>query len=171
MELDEFSTFFQLHYPTLCARINLLVQQPDLAEDLVQDAFVKFWETKPVLLSENAAPAYVAKMAVNNALMHLRTKRQQEKKRKDFVASQPMANNPTEEGINYNESEKKLLEVLQSLPPSCREIFILSRFEQMSYKEIANHLYLSIKTVENQLLKALKIMRESLLALATYYFF
>jgi RNA polymerase sigma-70 factor (ECF subfamily) len=82
-----------------------------------------------------------------------------------------MASNPTEEGINYNESEKKLLDALQRLPPACREIFILSRYEQMSYKEIANQLDLSIRTVENQLLKALKIMRESLLALATYYFF
>jgi RNA polymerase sigma-70 factor (ECF subfamily) len=171
MELHEFSTFFQQHYPTLCARINLLVQQSDLAEDLVQDAFVKFWEVKPVLLNKNAAPGYVAKMAVNNALAHLRTKRQQEKKMKNLVAGQSMASNPTEEGINYNESEKKLLDALQSLPPACREIFILSRYEQMSYKEIANQLDLSIRTVENQLLKALKIMRESLLALATYYFF
>jgi RNA polymerase sigma-70 factor (ECF subfamily) len=90
---------------------------------------------------------------------------------KDLVAGQSMASNPTEEGINYNESEKKLLDALQRLPPACREIFILSRYEQMSYKEIANQLDLSIRTVENQLLKALKIMRESLLALATYYFF
>ncbi len=170
MEIDEFSVFFQLHYPSICARINLLVKESDLAEDLVQDAFVKFWETKPVLLDRNAASGYVARIALNNALMHLRAKRVHEKKLYEFGASQSVASNPTEEAIHYQESENKLIDALQKLPPACREIFILSRYEQMSYKEIAKQLTLSTKTVENQLLKALKIMREHLLLLIAYYF-
>jgi RNA polymerase sigma-70 factor (ECF subfamily) len=170
MEIDEFSVFFQHHYPSICARINLLVKESDLAEDLVQDAFVKFWETKPVLLDRNAASGYVARIALNNALMHLRAKRVHEKKLHEFGVSQSVASNPTEEAIHYQESENKLIDALQKLPPACREIFILSRYEQMSYKEIAKQLTLSTKTVENQLLKALKIMREHLLLLITYYF-
>jgi|688.fasta_scaffold03188_3 RNA polymerase sigma-70 factor (ECF subfamily) len=168
MEIGEFNSFFELHYAAICARVNLLVQQSDLSEDLVQDAFVKFWETKPTLLNKNAAPGYVARIAINNALMHLRSKRQHEKKLKEFGTRQSIANNPTEEAILYQESEKRLINALKRLPPACREIFILSRYEQMSYKEIASHLNLSIKTVENQLLKALHIMREHLLLLIAY---
>jgi RNA polymerase sigma-70 factor (ECF subfamily) len=100
--------------------------------------------------------------------MHLRSKRQHEKKLKEFGTRQSIANNPTEEAILYQESEKRLINALKRLPPACREIFILSRYEQMSYKEIASHLNLSIKTVENQLLKALHIMREHLLLLIAY---
>jgi RNA polymerase sigma-70 factor (ECF subfamily) len=170
MEIKEFNAFFQHHYPAICARVNLLVQDPHLSEDLVQDAFVKFWETKPVLMNNSAAPGYVARMAVNNALMYLRTKKLQEKRWTEFGAAQPVANNPTEENIDYRESQKKLTTALQKLPPGCREVFILSRYEQMTYKEIAEQLDISIKTVENQILKALKILRESLLALAFYYF-
>ncbi|MFM8912792.1 MAG: RNA polymerase sigma-70 factor [Flammeovirgaceae bacterium] len=170
MSLVEFAAFFQIHYPTICARVNLLVRDHDVSEDLVQDAFAKFWETKPVLMNNSAAPGYVARMAINNALMYLRTKKLQEKRLTEFGAVQPVANNPTEENINHRESEKKLATALRKLPPGCREVFVLSRYEQMTYSEIAEQLDISIKTVENQILKALKILRESLLTLAFYYF-
>ena len=170
MTLQDFTIFFQSHYPALCARTNLLLRDSDLSEDLVQDAFVKFWEKKPVLLNAGSAHAYVSKIALNNALMHLREKKRQKRVLADFAESTPVANNPIEEESSLQESEKKIFAVLQRLPPSCREVFILSRYEQMSYKEIASGLDISVKTVENQILKALKILRQSLLTLLFYYF-
>jgi RNA polymerase sigma-70 factor (ECF subfamily) len=163
MEIFEFNVLFHSCYAVLCARVNLIVQNHDLAEDLVQDAFVKFWESKPTLLNAEAAPAYVARIAINNALMHLRAQKQQEKNIKEFSLVHSITHNPIEEHIDHQESEQKLFDTLQKLPPACREVFVLSRYEQMSYKEIAALLNISVKTVENQILKALKKLRESLL--------
>jgi RNA polymerase sigma-70 factor (ECF subfamily) len=171
MEKKEFSAFFQRHYAYVCASVNLLVRDTAVSEDLVQEAFVKFWETKPVLLRDGAAPGYVKRMAINNALMYLRSKKTKEKQLIEFSAGQSASRNPTEEEIFNRESQQKLTTALQQLPRGCREVFMLSRYEQMTYHEIAEQLNISTKTVENQILKALKILRESLLAMALCYIF
>ena len=75
-----------------------------------------------------------------------------------------------EEHIAYQEVEARVEEAIQSLPPACKTIFVMSRYEGMSYQEIANELDLSVKTVENQMGKALKTMRSYLKAYIRHLF-
>ncbi|MFN7435003.1 MAG: sigma factor, partial [Bacteroidota bacterium] len=79
MEKKEFSAFFQRHYAYVCASVNLLVRDTAVSEDLVQEAFVKFWETKTFFLRDGAAPGYVKRIAINNALIYMRSKKSKEK--------------------------------------------------------------------------------------------
>jgi RNA polymerase sigma-70 factor, ECF subfamily len=173
MSLVEFETFFNRYYTPLCARISLIVFDRDLAEDLVQEAFVKFWNTNPDLSNPAAAPAYVSQIAVNNALMYLRKKHREEREQKEYKAVLPLTVNATEEEIYSADTARSIQEALQKLPPGCRRVFVLSRYEEMSYKEIASHLGISLKTVENQIGTALKILRTALqnLALALLFNF
>lgn len=74
----------------------------------------------------------------------------------DFVPSA----NTTEQELAFKEAEQTIHEALDTLPPACKTVFVMSRVEEMTYREIADVLNISIKTVENQIGKALKIMRE-----------
>ncbi len=73
-----------------------------------------------------------------------------------------------EDTMEYESEQKafreKLVEGIQSLPPKCKDVFLLSRMGKMSYQEIADHCGISVKTVENQIGKALKLLRAFVLA-------
>jgi len=166
MSLAEFETIFNRYYTPLCARISLIVSDKDLAEDLVQEAFIKFWNLKPDLNNIAATPAYISQIAINNALMYLRGKQREEKLQKEYKTSLPQSGNATEEDIHGADTARSIQEALQRLPPGCKRVFVLSRYEEMSYKEIASHLGISLKTVENQIGTALKILRAALQNLA-----
>jgi RNA polymerase sigma-70 factor, ECF subfamily len=163
MTAAQFESIFKQYYNSLCCRVLLIVNDKEIAEDLVQDAFIKFWETNPVLLNTKSAPSYIARIAINNALMFLRRKKYEEKQlefkpdKQEFVHS-------ADEALKENETELRLAKALAQLTPACRQIFVLSRYEEMSYKEIAEHLGISVKTVENQIGMALKILRSVLLS-------
>ncbi|HEV8513590.1 MAG TPA: RNA polymerase sigma-70 factor [Cyclobacteriaceae bacterium] len=162
MSIAQFESFFKQYYGPLCARIARIVSDNDLAEDLVQDAFVKFYESKPDLDKPNSAPAYVSQIAVNNALMYLRKKQREDKGREGYQAFIPKTINQTENLINETHTEQSIQNVLQKLPPGCLRVFVLSRYEEMTYKEIAAQLDISVKTVENQISNALKILKANL---------
>ncbi|GHN02918.1 DNA-directed RNA polymerase sigma-70 factor [Cytophagales bacterium WSM2-2] len=165
MSEKEFETCFNKHYETFCLRVALIINDRDVAEDLVQEAFVKFWENKPAVLNQESIPAYISKMAVNNALMYLRTRRQTGIKYEELKLSTPLEADSTEAQLDAKETENLVTKALLGLPPACRQVFILSRYEEMSYKEIAEELDISVKTVENHIGTALKRLRAALLSL------
>jgi RNA polymerase sigma-70 factor (ECF subfamily) len=94
--------------------------------------------------------------------MHLRKKQREEKNREDYEAFLPKIINQTENKINESDTEQSIRNALQRLPPACQRIFVMSRYEEMSYKEIATQLDISVKTVENQIGAALKILKAHL---------
>src|SRR4051812_44037200 len=99
MTLTQFEFTFNQYYRQICARVSLIVNDKDLAEDLVQDAFVKFWENKPLLLNQNSAPGYIAQMAVNGALMYLRKKQREEKEKSEFIVTRQKTINQTDDNL------------------------------------------------------------------------
>jgi RNA polymerase sigma-70 factor (ECF subfamily) len=157
-----FEELFRSLYPPLVRFACELLKDKDSSEDLVQEVFVKLWEKRERLQVHTSLKAYLY-MAVKNHCLNLIKKEQ----RLEFLEED-------EEVIEWKSTEQtdhrhqtRLLaqhidQALERLPPRCALIFKMSRFEEKTYQEIADILELSIKTVENQMGKALSMMREYL---------
>ena len=157
---QSFEQAFHMHYAVLCGYANKLLKDLDEAEEIVQETFYKIWEKREQLEITISFKAYVFRAVHNACLNYLK----HQKVRKAY-ADHVEANH--EEAANHdpaeqNELEQHVVEALDALPEKCREVFELSRFEGLKYKEIAERLEISEKTVENQMGKAFKILREKL---------
>lgn len=155
----EFEQLFRQHYKLLCNAANKIINDREAAEDVVQEVFVKLWNKRTELTVIQSLKSYLFRATVNTALNYLET-------RKNIVPLEAVGNIETAAGagdkVHYNELERKLAEAIEQLPPKCKAIFILSRYEGMKYQQIADHLDISVKTVENQMGKALQVLREKL---------
>jgi RNA polymerase sigma-70 factor, ECF subfamily len=149
---------FEANYPVVCATIFRFIQDSDTAKDLAQRVFIRFWEKREQITVTTSVNSYLHKMAVNEALAWLRLKSNKPSEELVVVAANPSFED-IEGTLLYDELKEQIMESIQSLPPRCRTVFQLSRFEEMTYHEIATEMNISIKTVENQMGKALKMIR------------
>lgn len=127
-------------------------------EDIVQETFLRIWEKKQNLIGSNDLPFYLYTAIRNNCLTHL--EKQQKTILRD-IEVQDMNEAPAERPAPGPETDYDTLlkNALQNLPPKCREVFELSRMSGLTYHQIGSSLGISVKTVENQMCKALKILR------------
>ncbi|MBX2928641.1 MAG: RNA polymerase sigma-70 factor [Saprospiraceae bacterium] len=153
---------FDAHYPEVCRAIFRLIPDQSLMEDLAQEVFMRFWEKREQIEVTGSVGAYLHRMAVNEALGHLRRKRYFQDDESHAAAFAAPAADGAEAGLLHRDLSDSLQTAMNALPPKCRTVFQLSRFEEMTYQEIADRMDISIKTVENQMGKALRIMREHL---------
>jgi RNA polymerase sigma-70 factor (ECF subfamily) len=157
-----FEQVFKENYRNLHAYACTLLKDETAGEEIVQQVFYKLWERMEKLTFSGSVTAYLYRAVHNESLNHI-------KHRKVRLAYQVHAvhtgmeqtEQPTKK-IQVRELEQRLHEAMNDLPEQCRTIFQLSRFEELRYKEIAERLQLSVKTVENQMGKALKILRSKL---------
>ncbi len=156
-----FQVIFRQHYDTVCKTIRRFIRENDTIEDLAQDVFVRFWERRHQIEIKTSIGAYIHRMAINEALSYLRKKKKFQQDNIENL-SLPNKESDTVQVMEGEELRLKIKKAIDCLPPKCRTVFLLSRHEEMSYKQIAEKLEISIKTVENQIGKALKIMREQL---------
>ncbi|MRG48037.1 RNA polymerase sigma-70 factor [Chitinophaga sp. SYP-B3965] len=139
------------------AAYNLL-RNKEVCEDLVQELFVDLWSKRNTLEIQEVRP-YLYRSAVNRALMVLRAG----KITLDLEAVEMLISEHATDDLVIDKDMRKSIELeIAALPEKCREVFILSRKEQLSHKEIASQLNISVKTVENHLTRALKSLRASL---------
>ena len=153
--------FYQF-YPFLCNTVFRILKDKALAEDLAQDTFFKFWEKRESIDVQTSLKAYLRRMAVNEALYYLRKNKKFQKASDVEPGDIGGTTDTVEDTLLHQELEDKIGAAIKTLPPRCQEVFKLSRFEDLSYKEIAAKLDISIKTVENQMGKALKILRAAM---------
>jgi RNA polymerase sigma-70 factor (ECF subfamily) len=156
---EAFELLFKAHYKELRAYAGVMLRDTDTAEEIVQGMFLKFWEKRELLSVQTSIKAYLYKCVYNDSMNYL--KHQKVKTKYHDFAAYTMNNEhePASSRVELSELEIKLQEALNELPEACRTIFQMSRFEELKYREIAEQLDLSIKTVENQMGKALKILR------------
>ena len=152
---------FHDHYPMVCKTIYRFVNDQPLTEDLAQEVFIRLWSKRHQLNITQSLPAYLRRMAINEALGHIRKNKNNQTDELNPGLHEGMETG-TEDQFLYGELKDRIAHVIDGLPPRCRVIFQLSRFDELTYKEIADKLDISIKTVENQMGKALKILREKL---------
>lgn len=165
MDLILFETLFRNLQPRLFAYCCKYVDDEEIARDLVQECFISFWENNSsVTLSPEA---YLFASVRNRCLSYFRAQRI----RTDYQDSvklqikefefHPEMHDPMGE-LYMKEVHTLLQEVLNSLPPKSRQIFIMSRYQGLKNKEIAEELEISIRTVESQLYQALKQIKKHL---------
>lgn len=157
----QFQAVFDKYYNSLCNYALTFTKSADTSEDIVQELFVKIWEDRRDLLSDDTIRYYLFTATRNNCITWLRG-------RKNAVIlewNDQDHESMTEPDFSGHRDPEKgtdpalLKQAIDRLPPKCREVFLLSRFSNMSYKEIAASLGISAKTVENQLGKALRMLR------------
>ena len=156
---DNFRNFFDQHYQRLCSYAFSFLKDEDSCEDIVQDIFIKIWLNRQDLIGSEQLKFYVFSAVRNNCLTRLQKNKKYrvvEINDEDEAGEIIIKLDPEDEKANPTELIAKALD---RLPPKCREVFLLSRIGNLTYLQIADNLGISIKTVENQMGKALKILR------------
>lgn len=156
--LTDLEAIFRSNYKSLCLMAYRVTNCKDTAEDIVQDCFYKLWKSKDAIMVKTSLKAYLYRSVTNAALNHIRLA----KKHSDITE---LSLEPFEENVVSEpqvDITKKVKEAIETLPPKCKTIFILSRYQGMKYREIAETLNISIKTVENQMSIAFEKLRENL---------
>jgi RNA polymerase sigma-70 factor (family 1) len=157
-----FEKLFRMFYQRLCNYALSMVKDVDIAEEIVQDVLVTIWQTRTKLQLEHAIRPYLYKAVHNRCLNHFRHETVKLQHQHHEMANADAFSTAASSRLELNEVKTRVEMGMHQLPPACREVFRLSRMEELSYKEIADFLGISVKTVENQMGKALKIMRKEL---------
>jgi RNA polymerase sigma-70 factor, ECF subfamily len=152
---------FQGYYNYLCNVVNRVINDADYAEDIVQEIFMDIWRKREEINIEISLRAYLRRAAVNRSLNHIRKQKMKFEEAENSVSELASNDNDSQIVMERDELEKRIHDCIENLPPKCKIVFAMSRFENMSYQEIATSLEISVKTVENQISKALKILRST----------
>ncbi len=151
---------FDKYYEYLVKEVYFIIKDIGQSEDVVQELFMDLWKKQHLLDKVTSSLKYYLKRAaVNRSLNKIK---QQKYFYKELEFSDLSVSFEPNNHLEYRELENRINYLINSLPNACRTVFILSRTEQKSYKEIAEELSISIKTVENQIGKALKFLRKNL---------
>jgi RNA polymerase sigma-70 factor, ECF subfamily len=163
-----FEKLFKENYPHLCCYAEDFLREKEAAEEVVSEFFLKLWENKKLLDIRQTLTGYLYASIRNNCIKYLEHLKVSQKY-SEYAAftlqnidllhpdmSYPLA------GLISKEVITEVEEAIESLPPQCGIIFKLSRFEELSYEEIAIHLHISVNTVRTQMSRALQKLRESL---------
>lgn len=158
---EAFERLFKSHFRRLHAYACTLLRESSQAEEMVQHVFVRLYERADDLRIETSIEAYLYRSVYHECLNH----QKHLKVRRAYQAHATRQGEPSSAGPGspLRELESRIRTAMNELPEQCRTVFQLSRFESLKYREIADHLGISVKTVENQMGKALRILREKLI--------
>lgn len=159
---------FKSFYSPLCKAVYKIVRDADAAEDIVQEVFYKVWRNRETLDLSKSVKSYLYRSAVNTALNYLEKHKRTIDLEENEVIKSGLSANATEDILDGTELEQKINYAIDGLPPRCKAVFVMSRFEEMSYQEIADALNVTVKAVEKQMSKALQILREALKMYVNY---
>jgi RNA polymerase sigma-70 factor (ECF subfamily) len=153
-----FQLIFRIYHTKLCATAFRLVQDREVAKDIVQEVFIRFWEKHTALPQDLDVKSYLYRSTINGALNYLKKIKQirQDSLEGTEEVSEP---HPAESNLYVHDLQASLTYGIDKLPPVCRTVFMLSRFDEMSNGQIAGHLHISLKAVEKHMTKALKYLR------------
>jgi RNA polymerase sigma-70 factor (family 1) len=154
---------FQKYYPMLCSHAVRFVYSKEVAEDIVSEIFCKFWSEEIYLAINTSYRAYLFKAVRFSAYNYIRWELSKRKNEVDFenIIDQVNSIRP-EETLLFDELAEEIDRLIENLPTQCKRVFVLSRFENKKYKEIADELGISVKAVEAHISKALQTLRSKL---------
>ncbi len=149
---------FDQYYPYLVSVVLAHHKDLDMAKDVSQEVFIQIWQKREELTIQSALKPYLRRAAINRMLNRLKSKKFQVLRGEDMPESSDPHDTPLKH-LEGQELANHLQGVIEQLPEKCRLVFQLCRMEGLSHKEIAERLDISPKTIENQMTKALKILR------------
>lgn len=139
-----------------------LVREEEAAQDLVQNVFLQLWKKRQEIEFGPATKSYLYKATTHAALNYLEQQKRRLMRHQEITKSAPQETTEDLESLALQELQVHIQQAIDRLPPKCRVIFLLSRQEGLPYKQIAEQLDLSLKTVENQMGIALEKLRQDL---------
>ena len=155
-----FELLYRRYYARLCAFANKFLFDPQSSEEVVQDIFLKLWENRKTLQDGSSGKSFLFQ-AVHNKSLNLLAHQKVAVKYSEMIKA--VYSHPEEfdvhESLIAKELQKKILIVVNDLPPECRRIFMMSRSQGKKQLEIASELNISVKTVETQINRALKRLK------------
>jgi RNA polymerase sigma-70 factor (ECF subfamily) len=161
-DITVFEMFFRTYYQSLCNYAYTFLQDRDESEEIVQASFLTIWEKREVLEIRTSLKSYLYTAVRNACLNVIKHEKIKQRHVSEALAVSERSHDSVTHRVLSSELEDRIQTSMAKLPEQCRLIFKLSRFEELKYAEIAEQLNISIKTVENQMGKALRIMREEL---------
>ncbi|MBK9763613.1 MAG: RNA polymerase sigma-70 factor [Flavobacteriales bacterium] len=154
-----FDTLFRAHYKPLCAFAVQYVKDRDVAEDLVQDLFFRLWQDREKVSITTSLKAYLFTAVRNRSLNAAKVSARMRPLERANIRS---ASDGMDEEDRHTERAARVHAAIELLPEERRKVFKMSKHDGKKYQEIADELGISIKTVENQMGKALKTLRVEL---------
>jgi RNA polymerase sigma-70 factor (ECF subfamily) len=156
-----FQSLYFRYFPSLCRYAYKKIQDESIVEEIVQDVFIDIWRKRQQLDLDGEVAGLLYAMLRNKALHVLRARMIQSKHIEEFTILHK--NDHSDDLIDElyaRQVEEKMQKAIEHLSPQCREAFTLSRYENLSYKQIAIKMDISINTVEKHIGKALHILRK-----------
>jgi len=169
--IEAFEYLFNKYYSPLCAYARRYLKDKDAAEDIVCSLFLYLWEHRERISSISNLESYLLVAVHNSSLNKLREKSNRQKsyeesfRSDDLLATSDIDDNISDKIDHFIEEEiisTVINDVYKSLPENCKKIYILRRYDNLTYREIAEQLNISIGTVKKQLSRANKKIREAL---------
>lgn len=156
---DAYESIFKSYYAQLVGAAESMLRERSAAEDVVQDVMVELWKRRHSIDVDTSLRAYLFRAVRNRSLNQIRHRKVAPLA--DPEAADRVAGSP-DRVFETRELNTALRKAVATLPDRCREVFELSRVQGLSYAEIGKVLDISVKTVEAQMGKALRVLREQL---------
>jgi len=157
-----YEALFKQWYEPLCRYAYNILHDQDEAEDIVQKIFCTLWEQRGKMEIRTSIKSYLYRMVHNASLNKIKQLQMQAEHHEQIINSSITAENQVEQTLIHKELYRQIELAISTLPERCREVFLLSRMQNLSYIQIAQQMQISPNTVETQIVKALKILRTKL---------
>lgn len=154
-----FKVIYNTNKKALIAFINSYTKNQPETKDIVQDAFIKLWTARNTLDENKSIVNFLYTTAYNGFIDTCRKHKREQTMLDGWLYKRLVLLANEDEDVKLRKTIRVKI-AIEKLPPKCKEIFILSKFEQLKYSEIADKLNISIKTVENQMGKAFSTLRK-----------
>lgn len=151
---------FKKYYPYVFQVVNRMVTDRSKAEDIAQDVFLDIWRKRDHLKINTSLKGYLKRAGINKSLNYFRDNKFRFEN-SESIEVKNISVQSHQSDVEVQDLQRIVDLAIEGLPERCRIIFKISRFEGLSYNEISERLGISVKTVENQISKALRILREA----------
>jgi len=156
-----FESLFKTYYKILCSYANQIIADSDNSEEIVQEMFFQLWQKRDFFFIETSLKSYLFRAIHNSCLNHIKHNKIKQAYSNNFIHQNETS------GSQYLLDESEELRVLigkavEKLPPERKKVFMMIRYEERKYQEVADILGISVKTVENQMGKAMQFLREAM---------
>lgn len=158
----QFESLFRSSYVSLVRYAKTLIKDHETAEEIVQDLFSKLWQDRDKIKIESSLNGYLFRSVHNRCLHWIGHEKVVAKHVQEIEYLQTESPEIPADILYFKELQERISVILARLPERCGQIFYMNRFEGMKYAEIAERLSISVKTVEANMGRALKVFRKAL---------